>query len=224
VNIKIIGSDYTFEGLNTSFFFNDDLGRGVLVDCGFTVFPELTRLNLRDKVDVVLISHPHPDHTGSLCTLGVYQRLYVKKKILVGGHEWVSEVFKAQGIQPDDFIPLPSDDPLNLKIIRTGHIPTYGHNNALFIANKILYSGDTNESILDTDYAREAKIIIHEATYLQTPYAHTTLEKLSAAAPEVKAKTWLTHIPTAERAELERLAPQMGFAGVCKNGQEIETE
>ena len=114
-----------------------------------------------------------------------------------------------------------SDDPLNLKMIRTGHIPEYGHNDALFIADKILYSGDTNESVLDTEYARQAKIIFHEVA-LNTPVAHTTLEELNRAPADIKAKTYLVHVPVAERAEIERLAPQMGFAGVCRNGQEIE--
>jgi len=189
------------------------------VDCGFTVFPELVRLGLLGSVDVVLISHLHCDHTGSLCTLGVKRRKQ-GNKIIVGGED-VTELFKLTGIMPDDFIPMASDDPLNPKMIRTGHIPQHGYNNALFIADKILYSGDTNESLLDTEYARRAKIIFHDVA-LSTPYAHTTLEELNAAAPEIKAKTWLVHIPTAERAEIERLAPQMGFAGVCYNGQEIE--
>ena len=193
--------------------------RGVLVDCGFTVFPELVRRGILNDVDVVLISHLHADHTGSLCTLGVKRRLQ-GKKITVGGTD-VSELFKVQGVLPDDFIPLADDDPLNVKTIRTGHIPQYGSNNALFIANSILYSGDSNESVLNTEYARQAKIIIHEAV-LNLSYAHTGIELLNAAAPEIKAKTWLTHIPTEERAEIERLAPQLGFAGVCYNGQEIE--
>jgi len=222
MKIKILGSDGAFEGLNTSFFFHDDAGRGVLVDCGFTVFPELTRRGMVNDVDIVLISHLHADHTGSLCTFAAYSRIVQKRKLIVGGAD-VTGLFREQGVLPDDFIPLPPDDSLGLKMIRTGHIPEYGYNNALFIAGKILYSGDTNQSVLDTDDARAAKIIIHETT-LSSPVAHTTLDKLNAAAPEIKAKTWLTHIPAAERAEIERLAPQMGFAGVCYNGQEIEVE
>jgi ribonuclease BN (tRNA processing enzyme) len=219
MQIEIIGADSAFEGLNTSFFFRDDAGRGILVDCGFTVFPQLTVRNMIDKIDVVLISHLHADHTGSLCTLAVKRRID-GHKIICGGAD-VSELFKAQGVLPNDFIPLAPDDPLNLKTIRTGHIPEYGHNDALFIANKILYSGDTNQSVLDSDFAQTAEIIFHEAC-LNTPYAHTTIDLLNKAAPEIKAKTWLIHIPENERSEIERLAAEMGFAGVCKNGQMIE--
>jgi len=192
-----------------------------LVDCGFTVFPELTRLSLREKVDVVLISHLHPDHTGSLCTLAIWSIIFRKKKIFVGGED-AAELFIVQGIRPNDFEPLPSDDPLNIKTIRTAHIPGSGHNKALFIADTILWSGDTNESILDSDYARQAKIIFHEAVMEPRTGAHTGIEILNQAAPDIKAKTWLIHIPEKERAEIERLAAEMGFAGVCYNGQEIE--
>ena len=222
MKIEIIGADSAFDGLNTSFFFYDKIGRGVLVDCGFTVFPELIKRGIAKNIDVALISHLHADHTGSLCTLGVWMRLVQKRKILVGGTD-VSELFKVQGVSPNDFDILPSDDPLNIKTIKTGHIPEYGYNNALFIADKVLYSGDTNESLLGTEYAKQAKIIIHE-TCLNTPSAHTTIELLNGADPEIKSKTWLTHIPTNERDKIERLAQKMGFAGVCKNGQTIDID
>src|SRR5574344_584177 len=155
MKIQIIGADSAFDGLNTSFFFRDELNRGVLVDCGFTVFPELNRRNMLNDVDVVLISHLYADHTGSLCTLAVKHRLK-GHKIIIGGTD-VSGLFKEQGVLPDDFIPIASNDPLNIKTIQTQHIPEYGNNNAMFIANTILYSGDTNESVLDTDYARDSK-------------------------------------------------------------------
>lgn len=219
MKIQIIGADSAFDGLNTSFFFRDDLNRGVLVDCGFTVYPELNRRGMINDIDVVLISHLHADHTGSLCTLAVKRRLQ-GQKIIVGGTD-VSGLFHEQGVLPDDFIPLPTDDPLNIKTIQTKHIPKYGTNNALFIANTILYSGDTNESVLNSEYARKTKIIIHEAC-LNTPSAHTTLENLNKEAPEVKAKTWLIHIPIQERTEIEKMAQEIGFAGVCYNGQELE--
>ena len=222
MKIKIIGADAAFDGLNTSLFFTDDSGRGVLVDCGFTVFPELTRSGLREKVDVVLISHLHADHTGSLCTLAIWSLLARKKKIFIGGTD-MAELFAIQGIHPDDYIPLAADDPLNIKTMRTGHIPGFGYNNALFIADAILYSGDSNESVLGSDYARSAKVIFHETTNRDSAaYAHAHLDVLNKAAPEVKAKTWLVHIEESGRAEIEAAAAGMGFAGVCCNGQEIE--
>jgi len=221
MKIQILGSDFAFGGMNTSFFFRDDSNRGILVDCGFTVFPELLRRNMTGDIDVVLVSHPHPDHTGSLCTLAIFTKLNHKKKLMIGGYD-VAGIFKETGIfQLEDYVPLPPDDPVSPKIIQTKHIAGHGHNDALFIADTILYSGDTGESVLDTDYAHKAKIIFHETQINPSP-AHTPLEVLNHAAPEIKAKTWLVHIPLTERAEMERLAPQMGFAGVCYNGQEIE--
>lgn len=220
MKIEIIGADSAFVGLNSSFFFRDSLGRGVLVDCGFTVYPELVKRKLVNDIDIVLVSHMHADHTGSLTLFAAYCRIVKKQKLIIGGAD-VSELFKVQGVLPDDFIPLPKDDPINLKTFITSHIKEYGHNTAMFIDNKILYSGDTNESVLNTEFAEKAQIIIHEST-LSTPAAHATLDLLNKADPEIKAKTWLTHIPTHERSELTKLAIEMGFAGVCENGQTIE--
>ncbi|MFA7188233.1 MAG: MBL fold metallo-hydrolase [Alphaproteobacteria bacterium] len=222
MKIQIIGADSAFDGLNTSFFFRDELDRGVLVDCGFTVFPELNRRNMLNDVDVVLISHLHADHSGSLTLLAAYSRILKKQKIKIGGAD-VSGLFREQGILPDDFVQLSSDDLLNLKIIQTDHIPEHGNNNALFIANSILYSGNTCDSVLENEFAENAKVIFHD-TRLKSPisYGHTPIETLNNAAPEIKAKTWLIHIPTKERKEIETMAQQMGFAGVCYNGQEIE--
>jgi hypothetical protein len=55
-----------------------------------------------------------------------------------------------------------------------------------------------------------------------TAYAHAHLNVLNQAAPEVKAKTWLVHIEESGRAEIEAAAASMGFAGVCRSGQEID--
>ena len=54
MKIKIIGSDSAFEGSNVSLFFNDTQGRGILVDCGFTVFPELTKNNWGGQTSFVI--------------------------------------------------------------------------------------------------------------------------------------------------------------------------
>ena len=221
MKIKIIGADAAFDGLNTSFYFRDDSGRGVLVDCGFTVFPELNRLGMLNDIDVCLISHPHADHTGSLTKLAAWNSIMKQQKLIVGGHEWIPELFRVQGIAPDNYIPLSDDDSLNLKMIKNDHIRAHGYNNALYIADKILYSGDTDENLLLTEYAQGAKIIFHEAMIRKTD-VHITLDELATAPAEIKAKTWIVHVPTNERAEMTRMAAEYGFAGVCYNGQEIE--
>ncbi|MDR1691232.1 MAG: MBL fold metallo-hydrolase [Rickettsiales bacterium] len=219
MKIQIIGSESAFDGLNTSFFFKDDADRGVLVDCGFTVYPEINRLGILQNVNVILISHLHSDHVGSLATT-----LMARKKaghpIKVGGAD-ISQFIKVVENRVDAYEVLPADDPLNIKTITTDHISGIMQNQALYIADKILYSGDVKDSLLDTDYAKDAKIILHEVA-LNTPIAHVKLEELAKADPAIKAKTWLIHIPVQEREEITRLATEYGFAGVCYNGQEIE--
>ena len=224
MKIQIIGADAAFDGLNTSLYFKDDLGRGVLVDCGYTVYPELNRRGLRGEVDIVLVSHTHGDHAGSLTKLAAYQYYNMNgKTIMVAGHEWLPELFNIMGVEPTkQYQPLSENDPLNLKIIRTKHIAGHGHNNALFIADTILYSGDCVDNLLLTDWARKAKIIFHDTTLsAASAKSHASLDSLAAAPDDIKAKTWLIHLPVHAHEEAVRLAAENGFAGVCHNGQEI---
>lgn len=44
-----------------------------LVDCGHSVFPELVRTELADEIDVLLITHLHDDHVGSLSSYLLYR-------------------------------------------------------------------------------------------------------------------------------------------------------
>ena len=216
--LEIIGADGTFDGLNTSFFFYDYDMRGVLVECGFTVYPELVRRNLVDKVDIVLLSHNHTDHAGSLPTLAVYSRMYRKKKLIVGGNEdEIKKLFDTCGVRPnEDYEFLPANDPLNLRIKRVAHIPGEGPSNAIYIHPQLFYSGDTSESLLDTEYAKEAQVIIHDC-WLKGA-AHVNFDVLAAAPLEIRKKTYLAHIPSEERAEITRLAAENGFAGVLESG------
>ena len=43
-------------------------GKRILVDCGYTVYPQLKEKGLIDQIDYLLITHLHNDHTGSLAT------------------------------------------------------------------------------------------------------------------------------------------------------------
>ncbi|MDR1697236.1 MAG: MBL fold metallo-hydrolase [Rickettsiales bacterium] len=218
MKIQIIGADSAFDGLNTSFFVRDDAGRGILVDCGFTVYPELNRRGMLGDIDIVLISQTHADHSGSLTTLCA-KRKKMGAPVALGGAD-VAPLFQIVEGRTDMFTPL-TDDLLKVEYLETEHISGVMKNKAMLIADTIFYSGDTRESLLDTEFARGAKIIIHE-TSLDTPVAHVPLAELARAPADIRAKTWLIHIPTNERDEITRLAAEYGFAGVCQNGQEIE--
>jgi ribonuclease BN (tRNA processing enzyme) len=224
--IEVIGANAAFtpSGMNTSFIIWKDKDKtdGVLVDCGFTILPELLKKGYVGSVKTVLLSHLHQDHCGSVITLLQCRTMQHKQKTMIGGTDWTPLLKTCLG--PEDkhgeFI-TPFDNSFSLEKIHTQHIPGYMENDALFIMDKILYTGDCNTSLLETEQALKAKVIIHDA--MLTPNrAHATVDEMAKAPAEVKAKTWLTHYETKDEELIKKAVEENGFAGYIKSGQIIE--
>ncbi|MBN1325228.1 MAG: hypothetical protein JW974_03350, partial [Alphaproteobacteria bacterium] len=104
-----------------------------------------------------------------------------------------------------------------IKVYHGSEIPACG-----IIINDIMYSGDTYNSLLDTDEAKNVKLIIHDATLKDGP-THTCFDKLISAPKNIKAKTWLIHNSQNHlNNDFEQIAKENGFAGILKRGQIIE--
>jgi len=65
--IKFVGTGgvYDYELGNSAAIVQTEAGQ-VLIDCGYTVFPQLAKKNLLDGIDYLLLTHLHGDHAGSL--------------------------------------------------------------------------------------------------------------------------------------------------------------
>lgn len=85
----------------------------------------------------------------------------------------------------------------------------------------IYYSGDTKYSMLGTEVARKAEIIIHE-TRSEFDLFHPSIEDLVVAPANIRSKTYLTHYRANELEILEHKAKEFGFAGVLKKGMILE--
>lgn len=87
--LKFLGRGSMFnpqEG-NTSAYWKDDTGETmILIDCGCTVFSKIMEKNLLDGVKelVVLITHTHTDHVGSLSDLIYYITFCTDIKMSIG--------------------------------------------------------------------------------------------------------------------------------------------
>jgi len=127
-------------------------GKNVLIDCGHTVFPTLVKTGLVDKIDLVLITHLHDDHVGSLSTFFLYRHFHTpgnKPKLL-----YVKDFFKSihdmlvcSMIKPGkyvDFEPLSKYNGITVVDTFGLHVPdyqTYGY--ILQELDKVVaYSGD----------------------------------------------------------------------------------
>lgn len=71
--LTFLGKDGGFGKKNTSAYAFVN-GRLLLIDCGYTVFPQLQEQNLLERISGidVIITHMHVDHVGSLSQLALY--------------------------------------------------------------------------------------------------------------------------------------------------------
>ncbi|WNJ15924.1 MBL fold metallo-hydrolase [Pontibacter sp. G13] len=78
MQIKFLGTGGAFDyELGNSAAFLHFKGRGILIDCGHTVFGKLRELQLVDQIDDILITHLHDDHVGSLTTFILFHAYYL---------------------------------------------------------------------------------------------------------------------------------------------------
>lgn len=102
INLKFLGRGSAFnlkEGNTSAYIKNGDTM--LLIDCGETVFRKIQRRNLLEDVKklIVLITHLHSDHVGSLSSLLMYCK-YVKNIIPIVAYpneELLKEFLVLQG-------------------------------------------------------------------------------------------------------------------------------
>ncbi len=214
MKLEVLGTNSAFakKGVNNSFVLWRDDGRGILLDCGYSVFQCLLDKGYADKIDTVLLSHQHQDHAGSAVTLVEYRNNMLGRKTAVGG-AWGKLLQTADGVNAAQMI-----EPLDVEL-QTFEVPHAKGMEclALYVADKVLYSGDTAVSVLDTEAARKAQSIIHDVSL--NGGAIVKIDNLAAAAPEIKAKTYVSHYRPQDYEELCARAQKAGLAGVLQPGK-----
>lgn len=216
MKLEVLGTNSAFvkNGVNNSFILWRNEDDGVLLDCGYTVFQELVRKNYAEKVNTLLLSHQHQDHAGSAVTLLEYRNNILGKKTAIGG-AWDRLLQTADGIHAAEMtVPLE----IELETFIVPHAKGL-ECLALFVENTLLYSGDSAISILDTPQARQAKMIIHDVSL--TGGAIVKVDDLASAAPEIKAKTYVSHYRPEDYEELVRRVEKAGLAGVLQQGMNL---
>lgn len=177
--LTFLGSDSGFGLKNNSAYYekNKEL---ILIDCGFTVFHEVTSKLDLSKYDVIkiIITHLHNDHAGSLSQLILYLWFVLKKKaIVVSNCEHIKDYLDITGT-PSEAYELKNSLP-DLTFIKTEHVKyldTYGFKST-FNNKNIIYTSDTttldpflpymntcNEFYIDVSKYGGAHIKIDEVT------------------------------------------------------------
>lgn len=143
--LKFLGRDSGFGELNTSAYVenNDEF---ILIDCGFTTFNLIKNkfdFNKYKKI-IVVITHLHNDHAGSLSQFILYMWfVYHKKVIVVSKCENIKKYLEITGTTKEAYEILNSYD--NVQFIKTIHVKEldcYGVKININDEN-IIYTGDT---------------------------------------------------------------------------------
>ena len=196
----------------------EEAGRFVLVDCGGDAFQRVLAAGLDPSdLDAVILTHEHPDHVSGYPLL--IEKLWLfgrREPIPVYGPAPTLEVartlFGAFTTDRWDGLPdreyhdvalepgvevLRSND-LSITATPVDHpVPTIGLRFESSAGSVLAYSCDTAKSHAVVDLARNADVLIHEATG-SIPGVHSSPEEAAECAAEAGAKRLiLVHLPPA---------------------------
>jgi len=223
MRIQVLGCGGAFspEIGNSSIILWDGIGKGFLIDCGYTVYPILKKKNLINKIDKIYITHRHGDHIGSLDTFLYHKRFLLSQKVTFYGlsdHlEYLKLIDPGFANDAEAYFKFNSDDIKTMSVRHCEGMPCEA-----FYNFGLLYSGDTAESLLDTPQAKDAKLILHEVAFNETASVHSPFNVLARAADDVKKKTWLYHYNTGEDTKFASKVRLHGFAGLLVQDQMLQ--
>lgn len=186
---------YPILGSNCAFF---EHGNSLyLIDCGESTFKAMysrDEIYRYDKI-VVLLTHLHSDHIGSLGSFLSFCKIVLQKKVLlIAEEDTIVHILAQSGVQPDlynfstDFGECETDG-LNIRPERVIHATDMLCCGFIFDCDgeRIYYSGDTceiSENILSSFLSGEIKIMYQECTFLETnSTSHFSLKKLCELIP-----------------------------------------
>ena len=215
MKLEVIGANSAFakEGTNSSLLLYLDDNNAVLLDCGYNVFAKLLEKNIIAKIKTVLLTHTHQDHCGSAITLLEYRKTFLGEATAIGGVSWQKLLDISEGADYSQLIKIPE---IQIETMDVPHAKEM-ECKAILVEDKVFYSGDCAISLLNTELAKKAQIIIHDAA-LSTNPNHVSVKDLAIAPDEVKAKTFLTHYLPERFEEMKTAAQKYGFGGVLKSG------
>lgn len=184
VRLTVLGSSGAFPTAScaSSGFLVEHDGFHLLLDLGYATFPELLRHLPADRVDAVYITHGHPDHCADLSPL-----LRSRAGVAGGRPAPPLPVYAPPGaLDPVLALDRPGmlDDALTLTEFTPGdtwHLGPFAVTSGLlphFVPNaavrldagiaSLAYSGDGGPSEVLATLARDADLLIAEASYART--------------------------------------------------------
>ncbi|MFG3438246.1 MBL fold metallo-hydrolase [Nonomuraea sp. NPDC047897] len=205
-------------------------GFRVLIDPGYAVLPRLLRLAGAEEIDAVLVTHGHPDHCADLNPLLRARALGDARPPALpvyapeGALDAVLRLdarMSARGVVPHDLVPSRALEvgPFRLD---TWALPHHVPNAGLRLSGggKVMaYTGDTGPADTLVDLARDADLLLAEATYPEqvpgedAPYLSTAAQAGRTAAAAGAARLLLTHLWPGTEPEPALAAAARSYSG-----------
>jgi ribonuclease BN (tRNA processing enzyme) len=227
--LRFVGTGSAFHtrlGNNSAYIKEGD--RLLLIDCGGTVFHRLKEKGILDGITglYILITHPHPDHVGSLGDIIFYAfyKLKIIPQVFFPDGDWLRRFFRQTGVKPEKYIlntekyVILSDPQLGTleitftPVIHTDTLPCFG-----FVLKRegtsIYYSGDAREiplEILNAFNKGEISVLYQDTSGMDYPgNPHLSFTRLvSLIPPERRNQVTCMHLDEQFPVELAR---SMGF-------------
>jgi len=163
-------------------------GKTFLIDCGFTVYATLKKFDLFNKIDFILLTHLHNDHTGSLVNALLDYNLHSspgkKMKVVYPSKKFRKEVSRSLSfalVNTDDFvewISIKEVEEVNAIDTFGLHVEDYQSWCYYFRERKevLVYSGDIADGDFIFEKLKKKKIknatVFHDIVFDKTP-GHT---------------------------------------------------
>lgn len=146
--LKFIGTGSCFNVRrinNSAYYYNKKNGTLVLFDCGESIFDKLVKKFKRLNKVIVIITHLHSDHVGSLPSFIAYCNIiFLIKPIIIFPDKSIINLLKQMGIENNSYVYKSSCNFIKetVKIEHAKNLNCYGYILNLF-GKVIYYSGDS---------------------------------------------------------------------------------